>query len=52
MVIDVSRSIAPVIGEAAPDSVVGDGSGAGTRLSALWTAAPRALVLVFLRHFG
>jgi hypothetical protein len=40
------------VGDGAPDLVVLDASGVETGLSAFWTAAPRALVLVFLRHFG
>jgi len=43
---------APTAGTAAPDLVLRDAAGAEVRLSDLWRAAPRALALVFVRHFG
>jgi len=42
----------PKAGEMAPDATLTDAAGAAVPLSDLWEAAPRALVLVFLRHFG
>ncbi len=43
---------APTVGAAAPDVTLRDGEGADVRLSDLWQGAPRALALVFVRHFG
>ena len=42
----------PTVGQPAPDVMLHDTAGAPVRLAELWTATPRALVLVFLRHFG
>ena len=39
-------------GDPAPDQTLLDASGATVRLSDYWTAAPKALALVFVRHFG
>lgn len=36
----------------APDFTLPDENGTPTTLSSLWSAAPRALALVFIRHFG
>ena len=43
---------APAVGGAAPDLLLRDAAGADVRLSDLWHAAPKALALVFVRHFG
>lgn len=40
------------VGETAPDLTLHDAAGSEVRLSDLWSGAPRALLLVFLRHFG
>ena len=39
-------------GDPAPDLTLLDASGAPVTLSSRWSQAPRALVLVFVRHFG
>jgi peroxiredoxin len=38
------------VGDAAPDSTVGDAAGRGVSLAELWSRGP--IVLTFLRHFG
>lgn len=53
----MSRSIiappaAPTVGSPAPDVVLHDAAGGEVRLSDLWQGAPRALAMVFVRHFG
>ena len=40
------------IGDPAPDQTVLDTTGAEVRFSDYWSAAPKALALVFIRHFG
>ncbi len=40
------------VGDAAPDVTLEDATGAQRRLADLWQAAPNALVLVLLRHYG
>lgn len=47
-----TRPRLPTVGHPAPDVTLHDTAGAPVRLAELWAAAPRALVLVFLRHFG
>jgi hypothetical protein len=48
-----SSPVAPLpTGAPAPDQTLLDATGAEVRLSDYWTAAPRALALVFVRHFG
>ena len=42
----------PPVGNRAPDLALRDAAGAPVRLADLWAAAPRALALVFVRHFG
>ncbi len=42
----------PSVGATAPDAVLSDDTGQPVRISACWTAAPRGLVLVFIRQFG
>jgi len=42
----------PRAGEMAPDAALTDAAGTDVPLSGLWRESPRALVLVFLRHFG
>jgi hypothetical protein len=39
-------------GQAAPDQTLLDATGASVTLSDFWEAAPKALALVFVRHFG
>lgn len=39
-------------GDPAPDFTLDDATGAPRRLADLWRAAPNALVLVLLRHYG
>ncbi|MFM9105426.1 MAG: hypothetical protein ACKOWF_01850 [Chloroflexota bacterium] len=39
-------------GDPAPDLTLRDATGAPVQLSSFWNAAPRALALVFVRHFG
>ena len=47
-----TRPASPAVGDRAPDRTLGGADGAPVRLAELWSAAPRALVLVFVRHFG
>ena len=47
-----TRLAPPSVGDQAPDLTLTDTTGLPVRLSDLWDAAPRALVLVFVRHFG
>lgn len=49
-----STSAAPGLraGDPAPDATVRDAAGIERTLSHYWAAAPRALALVFVRHFG
>ncbi|CAA9544108.1 MAG: hypothetical protein AVDCRST_MAG73-2234 [uncultured Thermomicrobiales bacterium] len=47
-----STSSPVVVGEMAPDATVWNGDGGAVRVADLWRGAPRALVLVFFRHFG
>ena len=47
-----TRPAAPLVGDVAPDVPLRDAAGMSVRLAELWTSAPRALVLVFVRHFG
>ncbi len=42
----------PAVGASAPDVTLHDDSGQTIRFSDRWAAAPRGLVLVFIRHFG
>lgn len=39
-------------GSAAPDARLVDAAGSRVHLRQQWEAAPKALVLIFLRHFG
>jgi hypothetical protein len=39
-------------GRPAPDAMLVDASGNPVHLREQWEAAPKALALVFLRHFG
>ncbi|MGI9254133.1 MAG: hypothetical protein ACR2J8_10325 [Thermomicrobiales bacterium] len=52
MTASASGAAAPRAGDAAPDQTLLDDSGQTVRLSDFWSAAPRALALVFVRHFG
>jgi peroxiredoxin len=47
-----TRPPAPTVGSPAPDVTLRDAAGTPVGLAELWTSAPRALVLVFVRHFG
>ena len=47
-----TRPAAPFVGDIAPDVALRDAAGMSVRLADLWTGASRALVLVFVRHFG
>lgn len=49
---DVLTPSEVVVGDSAPDLTLRDAGNAEVRLSDLWSSAPRALVIVFLRHFG
>lgn len=40
------------VGDRAPNLALPDGKGGKVHLSNFWAGAQRALVLVFLRHFG
>lgn len=40
------------VGTPAPNVVLQDSDGKDAHLADLWTGTPRALVLVFFRHFG
>ncbi|HEV2107635.1 MAG TPA: hypothetical protein VGR16_05185 [Thermomicrobiales bacterium] len=48
----MAATASPGIGDPAPDVTLIDGSGAPVHLKDQWEAAPRALALIFLRHFG
>ncbi len=52
MTAPIAPAGAPAAGSAAPDLALRDAAGAEVRLSDLWGAAPTALALVFVRHFG
>jgi hypothetical protein len=52
MIETVARPAAPAAGDRAPDAVLGRADGSPVRLADLWMTAPRALVLVFVRHLG
>ena len=47
-----SAAAAPSAGSPAPDLALPGRDGTPTRLGDLWAAAPRALALVLVRHFG
>jgi hypothetical protein len=48
----IALAAAPRLGEPAPDATLRDAAGNRVRLADLWGAAPAALALVFVRHFG
>jgi peroxiredoxin len=48
----MTAATAPRAGASAPDLTLAGADGAPIRLSDLWTAAPTALALVLVRHFG
>lgn len=43
---------APVVGASAPALTLPDETGRPVRFADRWAAAPRGVVLVFVRHFG
>lgn len=49
---EAMRPMVLAVGDHAPDLTLRDAGDVEVRLSDLWASAPRALVLVFLRHFG
>jgi len=48
----ITAEAAVAVGAPAPDAALRDATGTDVRLSELWREAPRALALVFVRHFG
>lgn len=49
---DPRSTLPPVLGAVAPDLTLSDETGQYVRLSEHWSAAPRGLLLVFVRQLG